>query len=177
MPAIDRTPFAPPVAGRPHMPGYGISESAEGMLSWEWVTDRLAASKNYWIVTASQDGRPHAMPVWGVWSEDALYFSTGRQTRKARNLAGNPRLAVHLESGDDAVMLEGEAEDLTEFSALSVVDDAYAAKYPNPETGEGFRIIPAGGNDSGVYRLRPRVVMAWRESDFPTSATRWRFPA
>jgi len=26
-----------------------------------------------------------------------------------------------------------------------------------------------------MYGVRPRVVLAWREKDFPSSATRWEF--
>ena len=34
--------------------------------------------------------------------------------RKGRNLAENPNVAVHLESGDDVVILEGVAEVVTD---------------------------------------------------------------
>src|SRR4051794_40830493 len=97
-----------PLPERPGMPeGYGISRESDGLLPWSWAEERLEASHNYWIVTASPDGRPHAMPVWGVWTGGALYFATSRASRKGRNLAANPRLVVHLESGDEAVILEG----------------------------------------------------------------------
>jgi len=59
------------------------------------------------------DGLPHAVPVWGVWVDGALYFGTDRRSRKARNLATNQGAVVHLESGDDAVILEGFAEEIT----------------------------------------------------------------
>ncbi len=162
-------------SGRPRMPGYGIHEGTEGMLPWSWVTYRLQAARNYWIGTVGADGGPHAMPVWGVWLDATLYFSTGRQTRKARNLARNPRVAVHLESGDEVVILEGEIQEIKDFSGLAHLDDAYAAKYINPESGQGFRIIPEAGNDSGVYALQPQTAFAWTEAEFPKTASRWRF--
>ncbi|HEU4760074.1 MAG TPA: pyridoxamine 5'-phosphate oxidase family protein, partial [Dehalococcoidia bacterium] len=67
-----------PMVSRPHMPGYGISEDDEGLLPWAWAEERLAKSHNYWVATARPDGRPHAMPVWAVWLDDRLYFSTAR---------------------------------------------------------------------------------------------------
>jgi nitroimidazol reductase NimA-like FMN-containing flavoprotein (pyridoxamine 5'-phosphate oxidase superfamily) len=75
------------------MPGYGISESAEGMLPWSWAEERLSDSRNYWVASTRPDGRPHLMPVWAVWVGDALYFSTARTSTKARNLFASPTAA------------------------------------------------------------------------------------
>jgi len=158
-----------PEGSRPQMPvGYGIeSELTHEMVPWSAVSDQLAGARNYWIVTASPTGRPHAMPVWGLWLDEAFYFSTDPSSRKGRNLAANPRLVVHLESGDDVVILEGAAERLGGESVPPGFADAYEAKY-------GFRFDPSDPA-LGIYRLRARVALAWREADFPKSATRWRF--
>ena len=76
------------------MPGYGILPSAEGLLPWAWAQERLRASANYWLATTWPDGRPHVMPVWGVWLDGALWWSSGLRSRKARNLARDPRCTV-----------------------------------------------------------------------------------
>jgi PPOX class probable F420-dependent enzyme len=167
----DRETF--PKATRPGMRNYGVSETEEGMLSWEWISGRMSESRNYWISTTRPDGRPHAAPVWGVWVDETLYFGTEPSSRKARNLAHNPNVAVHLESGDEAVILEGVAEELAApGSSLSErIIEAYAAKYVDPETGEAFRPDSA----AGMLAVRPRVVFAWLERDFPRTATRWVF--
>lgn len=151
---------------RPNTPEYGIHSEDEGMLDWDWVDERVAASRNYWICTTRPDGRPHAAPVWGVWVDGTLYFGSGSSSQKARNLAANPNVVVHLESGDEVVILEGVAEVVTAPDpALSErVSDAYEAKY-------GMR----SDSIEGYYAVRPGVAFAWREQDFPTSATRWRF--
>lgn len=144
------------------------------MLPWSFVEERMAASRNYWISTTRPDGRPHAAPVWGAWVDGTLYFGSAPRSQKARNLAANPNVVVNLESGDEAVILEGKARFVTDPAPkLSArVADAFAAKYVDPETGEPFR--PEGGA-GGMYAVHPLVVFAWRERDFPTSATRWRF--
>lgn len=156
-----------PRAERPRMPAsYQIQPlEAGGLIPWTTVADQLASAHNYWVITTGQ-GQPHAAPVWGVWLDDAIYFSTDRASRKARNLAANPELVVHLESGDDAVILEGAAEEITNLELLTRFADAYEAKY---------QIRPATDGSSPIYRLRPRVVNAWLEQDFPRSATSWRF--
>jgi len=146
---------------------YGLKDASEGLLPWSHVVERMAASRNYWVSTASPKGRPHAAPVWGIWMDDALYFSTDAASRKGRNLAANPQLVVHLESGDDVVILEGVAERVEEGALLQRYLDAYERKYSfRPES---------TGVARGTYRLRPRAAYAWLEKDFVATATRWRF--
>ncbi len=137
------------------------------MIPWRETSERLKKSHNYWVATTWPNGRPHVMPVWGVWVQGVLYFSTHRRSRKARNLAANPAVVVHLESGDDAVIVEGSAHEVTAKTALAPVDAAYFAKYKMR-----LNDIPAG---SGIYAVQPRVAFAWREKDFPASTTRWLF--
>lgn len=69
-------------------------------------------ARNYWVVTTRSDGKPHSVPVWSIWLDETFYFGTDRRSRKGRNLATNPGLVVHLESGDDVVILEGVAEEV-----------------------------------------------------------------
>jgi len=92
--------------------GYGVPETDEGLLDWSWAVTRLESALNYWFATTRSDGRPHAMPAWAVWLDGALYFEGSPMTRRARNLAANPAVVVHLESGDDVVILEGDARDV-----------------------------------------------------------------
>jgi hypothetical protein len=146
--------------------GYGINRATdEGLLPWSFVQERLASARNYWIVTTRPDGRPHVAPVWGLWLDEAFYFSTDRASRKARNLAASPALVVHLESGDEVVILEGTAQQVDDAALRARFVDAYDAKY---------QIRPDVGAAAPVYGLRPQVVQAWREQDFVNSATRWR---
>src|SRR5215468_389453 len=99
---------AEPKATRPYMPGYGIldANSGKGLLQWSWAREHLANARTYWVATTRPEGRPHLMPVWGVWLDDTFYFSTGRQSRKARNLAANPQCVVSIQAGDVAVVVE-----------------------------------------------------------------------
>src|SRR5262245_41200142 len=90
-----------PQRGRPYVahPAYGIPTSLEGMLPWSHVVERMMKARNYWIGTIHPEGRPHTMPVWGVWVNDTLYFGGGPNTRWSRNLVENRQATVHLESG------------------------------------------------------------------------------
>ena len=159
-----------PEAERPSFPDvYGIHEEAEGLLDWGWAVERLEQARNYWVSTARPDGRPHAMPVWGLWHEDAFYFSSAPNSRKARNLAANPAVVVHLESGDEVVIVEGEAERTSDGDLLARLSEDYTRKYGYEVT---FTV-----EGRGLVCVRPRTAYAWREQDFPKSATRFSFPA
>ncbi len=151
----------PKHSSRPHMPGYGImpAEEGAGLLPYAWAEERLAAAHNYWVCTVTPSGQPHAAPVWGVWHVGAFYFGTGESSRKGRNLAANPQAVLHLESGDEVVIIEGIVEPVSDPALLAVLDKAYQAKYKVP-----FHLAMC---------LRPHTAFAWREQDFPGSATRF----
>ncbi len=97
--------------------GYGVPDTDEGVLDWSWAVARLESALNYWFATTRPDGRPHAMPAWAVWLDGTLYFEGSPLTRRARNIAANPAVVVHLESGDDVVILEGEAREVGKAGA------------------------------------------------------------
>src|SRR5205814_5468060 len=99
-----------PRSSRPHMPGYGLPQGNKGLLPWSWAEQRLKKSHNYWITTVKPDGSPHTMVVWGMWQDGRFLFSTGSKSRKARNLAENPKCIVCTENAAEAVIVEGIAE-------------------------------------------------------------------
>jgi hypothetical protein len=154
--------------GLPNLPPmYGLKPRKQ-YLPFSHAEERLSKSRNYWICTARPDGRPHSIPVWGFWIDGAVYFGTARSSRKARNLANNAAVSIHLDSGDDVVILEGNAVevDLTDKPTFKKLDAASRAKYKMP-----LMVMP----EAVVYAVRPRVVLAWTEKDFPNNATRWQF--
>jgi len=162
-----------PISSRPDLPpSYGILQSTKGsgLLSWSFVTERMERARNYWVGTTRSDAAPHVAPVWGIWSDGAFYFATDRRSRKGRNLALDPRVAVHLESGDEVVILEGVAEEVTALSALNQFADAYALKYQ-----VRVEVTPGDLLTNAIFVVRTLVAFAWLESDYPGGATRWRF--
>jgi len=154
-----------PKASRPNIPDYGISKSKKGILPWKWANDRIAKSHQYWVATVRPDGSPHVMPVWGVWLQNVFYFSTGRQTRKARYLVSNPRCVICSEDSAEAVIMEGLARQLADHRKMAEVAKVYQKKYK----------VDVSAMGSPIYRVQPRVVFGLLEKKFPTTATRWRF--
>jgi len=157
---------------KPHMPADYLGLHKGDFLPWSHAEQRLEKSRGYWVCTTRPDGRPHSMPVWGFWLDGALYFSTGTSTRKAKNIAHQPEVSIHLESTEDMVVLEGRAVEVDpqKFApAFRKRADAVSRK----KYKMGFTIMPG----SVFYRVRPRVALAWLEKKFPYHSTRWEFPA
>jgi nitroimidazol reductase NimA-like FMN-containing flavoprotein (pyridoxamine 5'-phosphate oxidase superfamily) len=162
-----------PKRDRPKLPeGYGVPKDDEGLLPWRWVEERLEAASNYWFGTTRPDGRPHAMPAWAVWLDGALYFEGSPETRRARNVTANPALTVHLESGNEVVIVEGEAHAASppDRALAERLAAAFGAKYG---ASHDYRPAPDQWDRGGLWAMRPRVVFAW--SMFPKDMTRWRF--
>ena len=152
---------------RPPFKGYGVRETEEGMLQWGWAVERLTAARNYWVATTRPDGRPHAMPVWGIWLDGAFFFGSGRNSAKTRNLAENPAIVIHLESGDETVILEGLAERVLDGELEQRVDTAYGPKYDfTPDS---------SGESDPWFAVRPKRAYAWMERDYPGTATQFDF--
>jgi len=148
--------------------GYGVPKDDEGMLPWSYATELLEQARNYWVASVRPDGRPHVSPIWGAWYEGAFYFEGSPETRRGRNIAANPEIAVHIEKGDEVVILEGAVEEVTEpsYDLCSRLAETFETKYkyrPDVEMWQG----------GGLYVLRPRVAFAWGE--FPKTVTRWHF--
>jgi nitroimidazol reductase NimA-like FMN-containing flavoprotein (pyridoxamine 5'-phosphate oxidase superfamily) len=155
-----------PKASRPLLPlGYGVPKDLKGSVSWAWAKKRLTDSHNYLLTTVRPDGRPHTMVVWGMWLDNAYYFSTGSTTRKAQNLAANPNCVVCNEDVEEAVIVEGRAQQLEVSQIPKQAFPLYFKKY-------GWKLDPEMGH---VFKVMPLKIIAMPEKLFPKGATRWVF--
>jgi len=162
-----------PRAERPTMPGYGVDDPGWEPLPWSWAAARLAASRNLWLVTASATGRPHALPVWGVWDDERHRFgwSCGPRSRKARNVAANDQVCVMADDTVECVSVEGRAAFVTEPAAVDAWIGRYLAKYADDDVTADFLRANA------IAELVPERAFGIieRPAEFSTRATRWRF--
>lgn len=183
-----------PTVERPDMAGYGVPPEPEGALPWDWARQRLVTSRSYWVVTASADGRPHAMPVWGVWlPDDRFWFSCDAAARKARNLRANPRMTVAADSTAEVVSIEGVAvpagprtpedgpantpeDGPANGPAIEAAIEAYIAKY-GPEMGMPPAGIAAFLRAQTAFVMIPERGFGIIETpeEFSARATRWRW--
>lgn len=163
-----------PDISRPEFPeGYGIPETLDGALTWDAVEAELVGARHYWLSTVRPDGRPHAVPRWGVWVDGCFYYDGAPTTRHVRNAEANPQTALHLESGTRVVIVEGQS------TATSAAPDALGARLSaayGKYHDQGYS--PEADSWSGEYGgglrvLRPELALAWFE--FPNDCTRFRF--
>ncbi|HSM58028.1 MAG TPA: pyridoxamine 5'-phosphate oxidase family protein [Candidatus Sulfomarinibacteraceae bacterium] len=76
---------------------------------WRAIEARLGRELTIWIATVREDGRPHLTPVWFVWFQNKIYFSTGSDSQKFANLYNNQNVALALPDTGSVVIIEGEA--------------------------------------------------------------------
>ena len=165
--------MAVPSNDRPYMPGYGIKGPSEGtgLLPWAWATERLASARNYWLSTTTPAGAPHAMPVWAVWLDDRLWFSSSLGSRKIRNLTADPRCTLTTENADDPVIVEGTGEIITALEPRVRFLTASNAKYQMT-----LEIDFLDPEVNATVAVRPLRAFGMVHGDFTGSPTRWSFP-
>ena len=100
---------------------------------WSRAREDLRGALLYWLSTVRPDGRPHVTPLLAIWLDGAMYFCTGPDERKARNLAANAHcvLTTGRNGIDDGVdlVVEGEAVVVRDSAERHGVADAFELKY------------------------------------------------
>jgi hypothetical protein len=151
--------------------GYLDPSARFELLPWSWAEERLHEARNYWVATTTAGGRVHVRPVWGVWLDGAVWFSSG--SRIATHLERDPRASITLDDGDRALILEGDVELVSDHEALARFADAYSPKYDSPMDPSAI---------DAIFALRPTVAFAWivrgaegEASAFGRTATRFTF--
>jgi hypothetical protein len=110
------------------------------------------------------------MPVWGVWLDGRLWFSSGGRARKARNLAADPRCTMTTDDAQNPVVLDGVAARVDDADGISAFVVAMNAKYDAGMTADF--LDPAV---NATFAVRPVRAIALTHDDFTGSPTRWTF--
>ena len=129
--------------------------------------------------TVRPDGRPHSVMIGPAWYDGHVYFQTGHQTRKARNLDVNPACTLSTSLTGIDLVFQGVAEGVTDGPTLEAVaavwrDGGWAA-----EASEDGIVAPYNAPGTGpppwpVYRVVAHTVLGVATEE-PYGATRWRF--
>jgi PPOX class probable F420-dependent enzyme len=109
------------------------------------------------LATLMPDGSPHSVPLWVGVEGDRIAFLTAPESRKARNIARDPRVSISIADADRPLTMgqvQGRVvERLDGARALELID-RLALKY----TGEPFHLR------SGRVIFLVEVEHAWAEA-------------
>ncbi len=157
--------------------------SSPGATPTDWAEGRrhIDEAEVFWLSTVRPDGRPHVTPLLAVWYADAMYFCTGPEERKARNLQQNPQCILTTgQNGLDGldVVVEGRVVEVDDGAELEQVANTYESKYgarfTDPE-GTWFGLSDAiRAGKALVYRVTPTTILGFAKGE-QFSQTRWRF--
>ena len=155
---------------RPTFPK-GYVDNPVSYLTWDWVATQLTESKHYWVCSVRPNGRPHVVPRWAVFVDGKIYYDGSPETRHSRNIEINPHITVNLESGAEAIILEGTTEAAGKPSAElgKKLSEAYKKKYKDM----GYAPAPNSWDEGGLYVFTPRQCIAW--SKFTEDPTKFIF--
>ncbi len=162
---------------------HGFSQPGAAPTPWSAGLEQVTAADTFWLSTVRPDGRPHVTPLIAVWHGEAIWFATGPEERKAKNLAENPLCVLttgrsDLAEGGLDVVLEGNAEQVTVDAELEPIAAAFAAKYGTEIWDYAVRdgAFLHRGPDARVivFRVRPVRGLGFRKGD-SFSQTTWRF--
>lgn len=157
--------MATPKISRPDFPP-GYVNDPKSFLTWKEVEQKLIEAKHYWLCSVRPNSRPHSVPRWAVWAKGRLYYDGSPETRHAQNIALNPFVSMHLESGEKAVIVEGTSKEIRPPADLAIqLARAYTTKYATL----GYSPKPTAWDGGGLFEITPRTVIAWNSfMDDPT---------
>jgi nitroimidazol reductase NimA-like FMN-containing flavoprotein (pyridoxamine 5'-phosphate oxidase superfamily) len=158
-----------PKITRPKFPK-GYVDHPTSTVTWDWVAAQLTDSKHYWLCSVRSNAKPHVVPRWCVYMDGKIYYDGSPQTIHARNIEKNPHVSLHLESGVEAIILEGTAAPAGKPSSElgKKLEKAYS-KYHEM----GYAPKANSWNKGGLYVFTPRQCIAW--SNFTENPTKFVF--
>ena len=167
------------------------AEDGLPIVDWAAVHDTLVAGtapapdahnvRTTWLSTINEDGSPHVTAVGALWLDGAFWFQTADRTRKGRNVARDPRCSIAVSIRDADVVVEGDAERVTDPALVARAATAWADQgWPAEpdESGSGitapFNAPALGPPPWNVYRVNPRSATVALGTE-PGGLTRFTF--
>jgi general stress protein 26 len=153
-------------------------------IPWSRALEALETTESQaraFLATTRSDGRPHVAGIGALWDQGRVYFVSGAETRKSRNVAQNAHCTIAMALTGIDLVIEGVAERMTDEDTLqrlakrygdqgwpaTVKDGAFTHEYSAPS---------AGPPPWDLYAVTPTTVFGVLTSE-PGGATRWRFDA
>lgn len=130
-----------------------LSKTLASFVTWERVCR---------VATAGSSGVPHVVPVCHVLANGKVYFGSGDDGRKVKNLRENPRVTLTVDLYADhwaalrGVMIQGRARLIERGPRFRRVRDLLYRKYPQYP-----REAAISPSDSVIVEVTPTRVFSW----------------
>lgn len=114
------------------------------------------------VATVNENGMPHLVPVCAVLANGRIYFASGNDARKVKNLEKNPQVAVTVDLYSDdwahikGVMVQGTVKLFARGPRFRKIRDLLYVKYPQYRTDAALAT-----SDSVVVEVTPTAVFDW----------------
>lgn len=146
------------------------------LMDWPAAAEQFASVPKYWLATGRANGRPHVMPVLGVWLGGTLTVSSRPGSVKGRNLARDGGCVVTAATDLGDLVLEGAAAQVTDEARQRELAAAFAAKYDwrfGLRAGRVYDDSLPGSPEYAFFEVTPVKGFGYRPDGL--TATRWRF--
>jgi hypothetical protein len=134
-----------------------------------------------WLASINENGTPHVTGVGALWVDGTFWFESGDTTRKARNIARDPRCTLSVATQEFDLVVRGEAHRVTDPQTVASMAQQWAKQgWPArvDESGSAltaeYSAPSAGPPPWHVYRLVARSATGVLTVE-PGGATRWKF--
>ena len=129
--------------------------------------------------TVRPNGRPHAAGIGVAEHDGDIYFTSGPETRKSRNLAENPACTLSIRLDGIDVVFEGHAQRVIDAATLEEIATVFReGGWPAVVDGDAIT-APYSAQSAGpppwhLFRINVHTAsgVGLRE---PHGASRWRF--
>ncbi|ASR35819.1 pyridoxamine 5'-phosphate oxidase [Prauserella marina] len=148
---------------------------------WEATESALRQTQKFQLCTVRPDGRPHVTPLLAFWALGAMWFTTGDNEQKAKNLGANPHCVLTTGTGTltgTDYVIEGTASLVTEQATRETAATAFEQAYGwqlTREDGTWFQLGDAvRAGKVQLYRVQPDKGFAFATGN-ESSQTRYRW--
>jgi nitroimidazol reductase NimA-like FMN-containing flavoprotein (pyridoxamine 5'-phosphate oxidase superfamily) len=114
------------------------------------------------VATVNPEGMPHLVPVCSVVADGRIYFGSGKDARKVKNLRANAHITVTVDLYSDdwahlkGVMVQGTARLIGSGPRFRKIRTLLYRKYPQYATDAAI-----DESDSVVVEVTPQAVFTW----------------
>jgi PPOX class probable F420-dependent enzyme len=114
------------------------------------------------LATVGPNGIPHNVPVCPLAASGRIYFASGKNARKVRNLRRNPHVALAFDHYAEnwqrlaGVMVVGKCAVVDQGAAFRRIRQAIYRKYR-----QYARVTPIEENDTVIVRMTPTQSYSW----------------